>query len=122
MPWKQRNFYGDLVHLNKGDVCNLNKYIAIGILALIMFFSMGFQTVEAIKEIPEQEIAFNSPDTGQRDRDRTNVFGGLIKNYEDGFGKYLGYAIGAALIILISWIVIELINWIRKAINKNKHP
>jgi len=44
----------------------------------------------------------------------------LIRNYTGGFSQYLGYAIGAAIVVLISWMVIEFVNWIRKWIDKNK--
>lgn len=85
-----------------------------------MMLSTGYHLVEVVQAGSDYEIAFNSPDAGQRDR--TNVFSGLIRNYTGGFSQYLGYAIGAAIVVLVSWMVIEFVNWIRKWIDKNKHP
>lgn len=98
----------------------MNKILIISALVAVMILSTGYHLAEVVQAGSDYEIGFNSPDAGQRDRDRTNVFSGLIRNYTGGFSQYLGYAIGAAIVVLISWMVIEFVNWIRKWIDKNK--
>ncbi|MBF7097644.1 hypothetical protein [Alkalibacter mobilis] len=98
----------------------MRKIILSVIVLGVVFLGACFEEVRGMELYENSDVAivYGDPDRGDKDRDRTNIFNDAIDAYKSDFSNYLGYSIGAIIVVGIAVAVIGIIGWIKKYLDK----